>query len=124
MDFLLHLNLLLKCEFHVLGAISDDPKLVDATIRFRTHLPDLLHRLWELQSEKLAITQYLLDSSAKVIQVCEEFPGLLAKHSANVVAREVYQALSELVEHQLKSLSELENAINSVVNGYYPMTPD
>jgi|GEM_PF-5136997 len=123
-SFFLHLDLLLKCEFHVLGAISDDPKLVDATIRFRAHLPGLLHRLWELQSEKLAITEYLHDSSAEVVRLCEEFPGLPATHSANEVARKVFRDFAELVEHQLKSLSELENAINSVVNGYYPMTPD
>lgn len=35
MDYLLHLDLPMKCEYHVIDAISDDPKLTDAIVRFQ-----------------------------------------------------------------------------------------
>lgn len=123
-DFLLHLDLLMKCQCHVIDAISDDPELVDAAVRLRCHFPGLLHRLWEMQSEKLGMTKYLLDSSVKAMQVCEAYPGLPEANSANELARQVFRDLEGLLEHQRKSVSELEKAINDVINGQYPMSPD
>lgn len=123
-DFLVLLDLLTKGQCHVIDAISDDPHLVDAAVRLRCHFPGLLHRLWEMQSEKLGMTKYLLDSSAKAMQVCETYLGLPEANSAYELARQVFRGLEELLEHQRKSVSELEKAINDVLNGHYPMTPD
>lgn len=119
-----YLDLLLKCERHVIDAINDETKLKDEIVHFRSHLPGLLYRLWELQSEKLAITQYLLDSSAKVVEVCEAFPDLSATQSESSVTHGVYQDLAVLELHEEESLSELQKAINNLMNSFNPMTPD
>lgn len=123
-----YLDLLLECERHVIDAVNDKRKLKDAIVSFRSHLPGLLRRLWELQTEQQAIMDYLIDSSMDVMKVCEKSPGLPATYVANKVthevAREVFLKLALLANHQRKDQSELEEVINSVMKGHYPMSPD
>lgn len=124
MSYRLFIEMLMDCERRVIDAMSDDPNLTDELVRFKSLLPRHLVRLIELQGEKLAIAQRLVDSSARVWQLCKAVPSLSTTPYAIQVADEIHQKFGFLVEHHRKSLIVLEKALNSVANRDYPMNTD